>query len=276
MYNGAPREDPDEKTLRQFGAYPDVASSYYQPTQAVNVPFESARIERGTSPNITMTTKGTQYLAGIADRDPTALAWLDRYVAGLRAIASVDPRTPVYATLDHEYRGKVRRGEITGGSADPAVYGEALSVLYRKARAAAPNIETSYWMVGYHRAFEGAVGEAFTTLPTTIMFDPYADAPNDTIASITFADMAWIKAQPWYVGQPIALAEFGMPVEFGDAAMAEFFTDVRPQLDALGIEWATFFNRSKNLDTKITTGDYPEAVAAFTRSYAAGRDGQGR
>ncbi len=271
VYNGASGEKPDEKAITDFGRAPDVANSYYVPKQPqLNQAYETARIKRGTSPNITMSTKGTQYIAGIAKGDAAALKWLDTYIASLKKLAEVNPQVPVYATLEHEFRAKVKQGIITGASADPATYGKALSVFYAKTAAASANIKASYWMVGYDRAFEGAVGNAFTTLPQAVLFDPYANVAKDTIASITQGDLAWIKSQPWFRGQAIGLAEFGMPVGLGDAALAKFYTGVRGQLDTLGLKFAVFFNRSRDNDHQIShRGDgrtFPLAVSAFTSS----------
>lgn len=274
VYNGNAGEKPDEKTIAKFGAAPQVASSYYQPNQRVNLTYETARINRGTSPNITITTKGTQLIAGIASGNATALAWLDTYVAGLKRLAAVNPDVPVYATLEHEYKAKVLQNLVTGASADPATYGRALSVFYRKAAAASSNIHTSYWMVAYDRSFEGRVGAAFTARPDAVLFDPYANSASETVASMTREDLAWIRNQPWYDGQPIALAEFGMPVRYGDEALARFYTSLRGQLDALGLEWAILFNRSRDNDHQIAGRQdgrtFPEAVAAFASSLSHG------
>jgi hypothetical protein len=270
VYNGAPSETPDEHTQSEFGSAPAVASTYYQTTNKLNQTYEGARMKRGTSPNIAITTKGTQYLAGIASGDPTAIAWLDNWVSQLKQLAAVNPKIPVYATLDQEYRVKVRLGQITGESANPDVYGRALVVFWKKLHAAAPNLKGTYWFVGYDRAFEGEVGTQFTTKPDAILWDPYANTGSDTVTSICKADVDWIKAQPWYVGQTLALAEFGMPVSLGDTALGNFFTNVRGQLDALGIDWAVLFNRSKDNDNQIagrTDGQtFPKAVNAFSNS----------
>ncbi|CUR59414.1 exported hypothetical protein [metagenome] len=273
VYNGSPNESPDQTTQASFGAYPDQASTYYQVNQRIDQDYEQARMARGTSPNITITSKGTQYLAGIANGDLVATAWLDRYVSDLRTLALSHPTVPVYATLDHEFRVKVNQGQVTGTSALPAVYGKALSMFFAKADAAAPNIRTTYWFVGYDRAFEGAVGDVFAQAgnadPDYVVFDPYANTASDSIGSITSADISWIKAQPWYLGQPLALGEFGMPVAHGDAALRVFYTDVRQKLRAAGLEWGILFNRERDNNHKITTGAFPQAVAAFGASLRA-------
>lgn len=196
-----------------------------------------------------MTTKGTQLLAQIARGDADAIAWMDEYIASLKQLAQVSPSVPVYATIDHEMKAKARQGLITGESAKPEVYGKALNVFLQRAKKAHPNIHTTYWMVGYDREFEGTVGKQFTTLPDVIAFDPYANSAGETFDSITKSDLAWIRAQSWYQGQPIALAEFGMPVSNGDAALAKFFTGARSEFARLGIAWGVFFNRPRTATT---------------------------
>jgi hypothetical protein len=228
-------------------------------------------MRRGTSPNITISTKGTQYLTGIVNGDPTATAWLNNWVSQLKQLADTNPNVPIYATLDQEFRVLVNQGVITGGDANPDVYGKALVIFWKKLHAAAPNLEGSYWFVGYDRAFEGEVGTQFTTKPDAILWDPYANSSStDTVTSICKGDLDWIKAQPWYNGQTLGLAEFGMAVKFGDDAMAKFFTNVRGQLNNLGIDWAILFNRTANLDHQIagrTDGkNFPKAVNSFSNS----------
>ena len=275
VYNGMPHESPDETTIREFGVAPDVASSYYQHNQELDLTYEGARMKRGTSPNIAISTKGTQLLAGIATGKPEAVAWLDEWIQALSHLARVDPSVPVYATLDQEFAAKVRRREITGESADPLVYGKALDIFFRRANAANPHLHTTYWIVGSDRELEGRIASVFTTSPEAILFDPYANVATDTVASITAADMAWIQDQTWYDGQTIGLAEFGMPVRHGDSALAHFYEDVPSQLAELGIDWAVLFNRRKDNDHQITHRPdgvrFPQAVATFSESMEASR-----
>ncbi|UMG91350.1 hypothetical protein [Nocardioides sp. TF02-7] len=272
--------DADLEVVRQFGAPPQVGTSYYQPDQPVLVGEESERIRRGTSPNITFTTKGTDRIevlaAGPRHPDyPTVEAWLADRLADLAALTEVDRSVPVYATLEHEFRAKVRTGQVTGRSADPVVYGRALDRFYALAAEQAPRLRTTYWIVGYDREFEGLVGDQFRTLPDTVVFDPYADEPGETLTAVAAEDVAWIRQQQWYDGQELALGEFGMTVELGDAAVARFLTDVPDQLTALGISWAVLFNRERDFDTRI--GDrsdgraFPRARAAFARALRESR-----
>ena len=254
----------------EMGYVPDVTNTYYQYNSNLNMTYETARINRGTSPNISISTNGTQLIAGVAKGDPSAIAWLDGWIAKLAKLAAVNPKVPVYATLDQEMRVRTRMGKITGESADPQVYGKALDVFFKRANAAHANIETTYWFVGYDRTFEGAVGTSFTRKPDAILFDPYANGPSDTVTSITKADMTWIKSQPWYGGQTVGLAEFGMPVANGDAAMSNFYKNVPSQLQGMDIDWAVLFNRMKDNDHQITHRPdgkvFPQAVSSFKTS----------
>lgn len=281
VYNGNPGEQPDETTVREFGTRPDVANSYYQSgtlISAKNLAYEVERIKRGTSPNLAVSTKGTQLVAGIANGDAAALAWLDKWIAVLVQLAKVDPKVKVYGTFDAEHRGHVKAGELTGASADPAVYGKALQVFFdRIAATGLPNLVATWWLIGYDREFEGRTSAAFKTAPPLVVFDPYANTPADTIATITKADIAWFKSQPWWKdGQPLALGEFGMPVRNGDEGMGAFFADLRGQFKQAGLSWGVFFNRERDNDHKIidrTDGrQFPKAVAAFSGSLAAGAD----
>ncbi len=281
-YNGGPSETPDENHLKWFGFTPDVASTYYQSNQSVNVAYETARVKRGTSPNLTMTTKGTQYLAQIAAGNTAALAWLNKYIDGLVAVAKVNPDIVVFGSLEHEAKSKVAagaRGEVglTGESADPVVIGRAQSVFFRLLRARGQaNLLSTYWMVGYDRAFEGAEGNAFTDLPDVITWDPYGRGTTATIASVAKADAQWIMSQSWFTGQPLAITETGLPVANGDDAVARYLTDFPETLAGLGRElgvtflFAILFNRTKDNDHQIAgraDGQaFPKAVAAFSAS----------
>lgn len=273
VYNGMPDESPDETTIREFGLAPDVANSYYQYDQKLDLAYESARMRRGTSPNIAISTKGTQLLAGIARGEPQAMAWLDGWIHQLAKLAKVDSTVPVYATLDQEFKVKVSRGYITGKSADALVYGKALDEFFKRANAKNADLCTTYWIVGYDREFEGKVATAFSMNPEAILFDPYANAATDTVTSITADDMTWIRSQTWYDGQTIALGEFGMPVRHGDKALANFYKDVPSELSEIGIAWAVLFNRLKDNDHQITRRpdglQFPKAVDSFSKSMRA-------
>ncbi len=266
VYNGPPYEAPDEACLAEFGAYPDLASTYYQPTETIDLAYETARIRRGTSPSLTITTKGTQLLAGIADGEPAAMAWLQRHVDDLAVLAAVDRRVPVYATLEHEFVAKVSQGDLVGRSAQPQVYGRALDRFFRAAEQADSRISTTYWFVGYDREAEGAVARQFTVAPDMMLFDPYGSNSFDTLESITREDLDWLRSRPWYQGQPIGLGEFGLPVEYGDVALAFFLEGLPGRLRKLGLDWAIFFNRTRDANYKISPAEYPEAVSAFARS----------
>lgn len=275
VYNGSPWEHPDADTEAEFGSAPNVASTYLQASQRIG-PYEADRLDRGTNVNLTITARGTQYLAALA-AGPTDLGyaaaheWLATYVADAAALARAHPARKVFVSLEHEAKSKVVQGLLAGASADPVNIGKAQTRLYRMVRrAGVANLKSTYWIVGYDRTFEGTVAANHAVKPDLILFDPYANTATDTLASITRADLTWIRSSAWYAGQPIALGEFGMPVRFGDEALNRFYTDVRGQLSALGIAWAVLFNRAKDNDHQIagrTDGQvFPQAVTAFTNS----------
>jgi hypothetical protein len=277
VYNGMFEYDA---TRRQFGRYPGLATSYYQPNQTVNVARERERIRRGISPNITITAKGTQYYAALA-RGPAhhlyaeADRWLNRYIDGLAEVARINVDVPVYATLDHEFVMKQRTGMLTGASADPDVYGQVLRMFYRRARQANPDIRVTYWIVGYNREMEGQVARHFATPPDAIVFDPYAGVHNgaNTLTDIVTEDLRWIRRQDWYVGQEIGLGEFGMQIARGDADLARFHRDIPTTLRHHGISWAIFFNRERDDDYKIVERSdgrrFLGAVSSFAQSLTA-------
>lgn len=280
VYGGTPsaKSDPDAVTMRQFGHVPDVANSYYQPGQpTLYTSGEIARLKVGTSPNVTLTAKGTTYVEGIAAGRADALAWLETYVDALRIVSEAVPDgPPVYATLCHEFRAQVAAGHLTGASADPVVYGRALGVLYRLLAERAPRVVGTYWMVGYvgPGPDEAVPPQHFGDFgPGAWLFDPYAKAADATIASITRGDVARIKSWAAYHGEPIALGEFGMPVKYGDAALGTFYAALRKALAEAGISWGVFFNRARDNDHQIAGRadgrTFPAAVAAFADSLGA-------
>lgn len=185
----------------------------------------------------------------------------------------MDPTVPVYTTIEHEYKVKIRTGMVTGESARADYYGRVLDMFFVMANQAHPNIRTTYWMAGYDREVEGAVAAQFKRLPMAILFDPYASDPGQTLSDVVRGDLAWIRSQSWYKGQEIGLGEFGMRVRTGDTALASFFTNVGAELEANGIAWGVMFNRERDFDTKIVDRSdgqkFPKAVAALSASLKA-------
>lgn len=249
-------------------------ASYYQPGQSVNVAAETARINAGQSPLITITLKtGTPTLTDVANQTPVALTFLDTYIGALKTLAAVNPAVPVYATLDHEFEVKVNQGTITGVST--ATYGKALSVFIARCKTQAPAVRTLYWFGGSDKTKIGQVFAAITTAPWGISYDPYVTSGES--ASQSFTDNArpvldWIKANADYArlgSPPIGLSEFGMATAHGDAAVAAFLTGIKPQMTALGLAFANYFNSTGTVGTLITGGGFPLSVAALKASAAA-------
>lgn len=280
VYNGTPAETPIEHCEADFGAPPDITSAYLQVGTLPGTSYYEDALAAGIDLNLTRTAKGTQHLAGIAAGTPASVAWMVDWVDWCQALAEAYPARTIYITLDHEAKVKVRRGELTGDSANPTIIGQALAKLYEEVQSrGVANLKTTYWFVGSDRVFEGEVGRSFHAEgfdPDFMVWDPYGSSATATIHSIVAGDKAWLVSQPWYDGQPLALGEFGLPVEHGDAALEAFYTDVRTAVEDEGLAWAIFFNRTKDNNHKITVKRadgsyvYPRAVAAFSGSLQGG------
>ncbi len=269
VYDGGTGTEEDTKT--RFGAYPEIASTYYQANQTSLKPAgEKARIDKGIAPLITITSKGTQYIQDIANKSGTGWTWIQSYVAALKPIGEYGAlkHVPVYATFDHEYEVKVNQGLITGASADSAVYGKALSNFLALVKSQAPDIRTVYWYGHFDTVDIARVGNALTVKPDVYAFDPYSSASHsstETLIQLVQPKINWLKAQPWYDNKPIALSEFG--AKHADADMARFYTNLRPQLAQLHVEYAVLFNRDDgDIVITITNGNFPLTVQAFSDS----------
>jgi len=288
-----PVQPPTPTSVPRLGVYRDDdygwknvggANYYVQPNQlgSGNNTWASAKtdVKAGKYVAMTLTAKGTQHLAGIANGVQASLDWLDQYVTRLSECADAAPAgTFVVGSLLAEAVGQVNQGAITGPSADFTTIGKAMNTFFEKMHAKNSKVLTTYWIVGYDRAKEKQVADQFKVKPKIMTWDPYANTSGtQTLASICNADIDWIKAQPMLSGIPLALGEYGMDIDFGDDACAKFFTDLPAQFAAIakdkGITWkfATFFNRVRDKDHAITTPprtdgkQFPKATAAYQAS----------
>lgn len=281
IYQGTPAELPDETTLAQFGHYPRIASTYYISTQqTLNMTYETARINRGTSPLITLTTKDTNYMTELANSSVRD-AWLQTYVDRLHTLSLVNPNVPVYATLDHEWEVKVNQGILTGSNADPTNYAKALKKLFTMCDASAPNVQYGYWYGHFDTA---AIAEVLVEMakvdaaPKYIALDPYQNGQGGSTAAANWAPkLSWLKARPQYTAlgsPPIGIAEFGMGkgnngyAVHTDAQLATFYGYLHAQMEASDVIFALLFHRDKASEPGyiITDGAHPLAVAAFASS----------
>jgi hypothetical protein len=261
-----------------FSKAPNTSNVYLQYKDRATNSAVTSQLKAGISPTITVTTKGTQTLAGIVSGDKASVAWIDQYVADLVTDGKAYPKVLIVAALDHEFRVKtrVRAGVaplITGASADPVTGGKAMGIFAQKLRAATTaagltNVKSAYWIAGSDREFEGTVGAAMSSVakPDWLVTDPYSNGTQSTLTTIAKSDADWFKSCAWYAGQPIALGEFGMAQKWGDAAMAKFYTNCRASLKAAGVTRGAFFNSNNGDYPHIITTGYPAAYAAFTSS----------
>lgn len=272
----------DTQTNSLMGQYPEIASTYYQPTQQkLSIANETARINRGTAPMITLTAKGTQRLAGIANGNADDLAWLDEYVAALNTLSNVNSNVKVYATLDHEWEVKVNQAKITGESADPAIYGKALSVFFQKCKTGAPKVIYTYWVGGADSTnLLNTVLTNITVAPMIISCDPYLNNSETGTAASNWASYldkfrsASGKYRTQYVrlgSPPLAISEHGIQTTtHTDTQVAAYFVNLRQQMADENVVFSIFFNSDADNPHMITPGGsnpVPTAVTNFATCF---------
>ncbi|MGI8949313.1 MAG: cell wall-binding repeat-containing protein [Ornithinimicrobium sp.] len=267
-YLGSANESPDERFKANFGAYPDLASTYYQAQGRgggrINFDYERSRISRGTIPVLTVTSrKGPwtmeQIGSGAADK------WIDSWVADL---AKLDAE--VWFTFEHEFEVKLNQGQLAKGTT-VAQYIRAYNRFQSRVKAGAPKVKFLYWYGYFDTAKIDAIGTGINR-PDVVALDPYVFKHRP--ASTTFEQMAqpklqWLRGRSWYAGQPIIFAEFAKDTRFGDANVARFLSNLRPRLADLRVTGAIYFARDKgpaDIEADITQREWDQARAAYRRS----------
>lgn len=267
-YLGPANESPDERFKASFGAYPDLASTYYQAQgrggSRLDFDYEGARIDRGTIPVLTVTSKKgpwtmEQIGSGAADK------WIDSWVKDL---AKLD--TEVWFTFDHEFEVKLNQGKLPK-STTVAQYIRAYNRFHTRVKAGAPKVKFLYWYGYSDTAKIDAIGRGINR-PDIMALDPYVFKHRS--ASTTFEQMAqpkleWLRGRSWYGGQPIVFTEFAKDLRFGDANVAAFLSNLRPRLADLGVTGAIYFARDRSGDdirADITGSKWPQARAAYRAS----------
>ena len=119
---------------------------------------------------------------------------------------------------------------------------------------------------------------SWAAFPDMFGFDPYMNSGTPTFTSLAQPKINQVKAMSWYATHPVpfCIPEFGAGTRVGsnpatiDAAMAGFYTNLRPQIQALELEFAVCFNRNDGaISANINLSNYPNARAAITASLAA-------
>jgi len=215
----------------------------------------------------------------------------------------------VYFAIDHEGEDQLYKSDTRapdggkGGSYDASVtvndYVSAIARTTKEIKALGlKNTKVVWWTSGWNitatsgyngdysiatvgNALAGVVAAnpSWATFPDLFGFDPYMHASGTpTFTSLVQPGVASIKTLSWYKSHPvpICLPEFGAGTRVGsssatvDAAMKGFYTDLRPQIAALDLEFATYFNRTDGvISQNINMTNYPNARAAITASLAA-------
>lgn len=263
VYNGPHSDRPDDKTLSTFGALPQVASMYYQPTQAFNPQAEIGRVKRGISPLVTLTLKsGPVSLVDVANGTTAGEAKITQYVNFLRQV-SEESEVPVYATLDHEFEVKRNQGEITGVSLSQ--YAAALSRFIKRCRELAPKVTTLYWFGGSDRASIATVLDAITVRPDVYAADPYRFAHRSVTETldVSLGDVVkWLRGKLGDVR--VGIAEFGTDRAFGDSSNAVWITGLREWCVDNRVEFACLFNRDSS-SYKYSIDGLSQAREAFSK-----------
>lgn len=268
-YLGAPNENPDQRFRDNFGAWPDLASTYYQAEGRgggkINRAHEQARIDRGTIPVLTVTSVNGPYTmkqigSGQAD------GWIDYWANELAALDG-----EVWFTFDHEFEVKLNQNKW---SPAPTLneYVGAYNRFYTRVKAKAPNVKFMYWY-GYADQAKIDVIGAGIHRPDIIALDPYVfshHSPTTTFEQMAQPKLNWLRNRGWYDDQPIIFAEFAKDTRHGDGQVASFLTDLRPRMDALGVTGVIYFNRNVSSNNAIkgliTDGNWPQARQALRGS----------
>lgn len=266
-YLGSPNESPDRRFRESFGAYPDLASTYYQADGRkggkLNTSYERERISRGTIPVITVTSsRGPHTMQEIGSGD--ADKWIDYWA---KQLASLD--SEVWFTFDHEFEVKLNQGKFPAGTTYKQ-YVRAFNRFQSHVTARAPKVKFLYWY-GYHD--KNAINNVGAGIdpPDIIALDPYVFAhrnPGVSFEQMLEPKVDWLKGRSWYRGQPIVLGEFAKDLSFGDQSVAKFLYNLRPRLAKLGVSGALYFSRDKGGDiyADITNSRWPEARASYRAS----------
>ncbi len=118
---------------------------------------------------------------------------------------------------------------------------------------------------------------SWAAFPDLFGFDPYMNTGTPTFTSLAQPKINQVKAMSWYAAHPVpfCIPEFGAGTRVGsspatiDANMAGFYTNLRPQIHALGLEFATIFNRNDGtISANINQTNYPNACVAIGASLA--------
>ena len=266
-YLGAAGERPDERFREAFGAWPDIASTYYQAQGrgggTINRPYEQARISHGTIPLLTVTSANGPYTmrqigAGDADR------WIDYWATELANL-----RGEVWFTFDHEFEVKLNQGRF-GSSTTTSDYVRAYNRFEERVTAKAPNVKFVYWY-GYHDTAKiDAIGSGINP-PDIIALDPYVfshHASDTSFEQMATPKLKWLRGRSWYSGQPIIFGEFAKDTSHGEQNVSAFLTGLRPRMAAMGVEGAVYFSRNKSGDilADLTTSAFPRARGAYASS----------
>lgn len=280
VYDGS-EIDAHEKTLANFGAYPELTCVYMRADEPTWMERERGRMELGISPVIAYSTSELNWLtnriAALA-QGPShpewqeASDWMDARIAECVTLVNEYPDVPLYATLDHEWIVKEGRGFFPGDNGVPENFALALDEWIRRCKAAEPAIRTLWWCAGFDWGTERRTQPSET--PHALSADRYSRGKvgQETVQKVAAAAVQEMTAFACYdpAFTELGLTETGATVQAGDAYVADYFTDFRQALAEADLDFGILFNRSRDWDHQIagrTDGQtFPLARAAFSAS----------
>lgn len=260
--------------VNAFGHQPEIMSWYLQTNQqSFSTTNMKSALSKGTSLLITITAKSTpSYLVDISNKSGDGWSWMQTYVSGLKSIAATAKAAglKVYATIDHEFEVKINQGTIPGADVSYVQYAKAISNFADYCRANAPDVVTLWWAGESDQTHINQIGNAITSMPDMVTFDPYASKGSTaTFDSVVSRAVSNVKNAAWYNGEPIAITETGQS-SANDASMAAFYTGWHAKAAQYGLEFIMFFDSTgSGLTTAVTASNkttYPQTVSAFAAS----------
>lgn len=295
----------DGDSLTYFGRYAEAYNDYYQvATVGSLLKDQTARVKRGASPVLVVSTKG--HFVNQVDGGPAAIVngpsdpdyakvkgTLDTFISQVVQLAKLDPSVPIWVSAWGEMDAKINKFQNnTSGdkiAATPEVGGQGLNIFLGWLRAACvaagvTNVHYTAWFAYTQKTIIATIlSQLDPANVTCIIGDPYTNtAGTETMLNCWNNKwLNWIKSHAQYsrLGAPeLGIGECGMSVDGGSATNPHTDTQVatyikpspsytmRDTLRDAGVVFAIWFDSPRDEDHEITDGSHPLACAAFAAS----------
>lgn len=290
-YLGMPSEAPTEKHEALFGADAEIVSRYMQAAgrngRYIRVEYDVECARRGAK--VLLYTWTTTAGAGpgpfthrqIADGE--ADGWLTDVandLATLRSALDLEGMQDVrlVVAFDHEVEVKDNKGLLALVVGD---YAAASARFFSFVQEQVPSVETAHWYGYARRTVIDLIGQALASSgfrPDVVVLDPYVwlrSGPDVDLEDMASPQLEWLRSRSWFDGQSIFFGEYAKDARHGDESVAQFVTDLRPRLAALGVTAAVWFFRDKSgpdnsgpdIDGVMIAAENPLTVAAYAANF---------